>query len=586
MKQLLAIGCLVAATGFAGASDVASQAVHGISVKCFSENGEWMVCETDMEKSLVVFNLVTGQKWEYIWNGQDLGTTYDMPLTTGVSNDGTVVGEVNNVPSYWRNGKWTPLSGPKGSGAAVVGAITPDGSVIVGGFSDVSFSFEDHQMTYPCYWERQPNGTFGEPVFLPNPGRDIFGLSPQYLHATSISADGKTIGATMRSGQGFHHFPFSYTRNEDGTWNCLPLGVELIVPPGVEIPKYPGEYHGPMNPNYEEYMTSDELNAFYAAGYKFIDDLYAQGITDETEITILELQFALEFMSEEERAEYEPLLRAFLDAYVPWYEAYEAYMAFIESIDSTGVYFQFNNVYVSPDGKYVYATGSGTGSRNNTFAPVRFDARTGEATTYSLSRDTRISCITADYSVLCVDNNSNSGIAYIYPAGSTDPVSLNDFVQANCTPAVYDWMRANLYVNFVTGLTSAGDPIISEGWSQGKPVATPDMTLLGFGVDTELWYPAPDKNSFVSTFVINTGLNQSGVEGVAADTGAEISLTGGGEIRTTGDIVSIAVYDMAGLKVFETLNPSTTVATGLPSGLYIVRALRASGEALTLKAAF
>ncbi|MBD5369910.1 MAG: T9SS type A sorting domain-containing protein [Bacteroides sp.] len=53
-----------------------------------------------------------------------------------------------------------------------------------------------------------------------------------------------------------------------------------------------------------------------------------------------------------------------------------------------------------------------------------------------------------------------------------------------------------------------------------------------------------------------------------------------------GDVTSLTVSDMAGKTVFSAVPVSDTVVTGLPGGLYLVRAVTASGATIVCKTAF
>lgn len=560
-------------------SSVPSQELSGEGIWAISPNGVWMVSEMSVDNCMAIRNLQTGQAWGYIHDGTDFGDRWDLAITRGVANDGTVVGEYNNCPSYWtpETRKWTRLKGvvadSNGTIIAIVGGITPDGSMIVGSIGKGAGMMDDGQMTYPCAWYRQSDGSYGEPVWLPNPGKDLFGMSPQYVNATSVSNDGKTIGVLMRSGQGFHHFPYVMQQGDDGEWTVKMLGYELLNPTGMTIPKFPGEYWGPGMPNFELYMTADELAALYAAGPAWIDSLYAQGITDEEEIAYLELEWAMNFMSEAEKARYEPVLRDFLDQFPAWQKAFHEWEAFLERFDRNAIEFLYNRVIVSPDGKYVYAVGD--------YAPVRFDAATGEATRYSGRGN--VTCVTDDYSVLTM--TSADGIAYIYPQNSTRPVSFLDYWKDD--EKIYTWMEEHMYKECVTGVTSTGAYQLEDRWCMGRPIATPDMSLFGFACSSEYWYPEPADGSFISTFLINPEMPEK-EDGVTTALTPEASLTvlADGHIDIQGEFGVVEIFDLSGMSVFRKTNVSGEISTGLGSGIYIVKATSADGECVTQKVRF
>lgn len=596
MKKILLFGISLLAFASAGAqSEIPTQYLSGEGIKSISSNGKWMVSEMSVDNCIAIRNLETGKAWGYICEGGDFDDRWDMAITRGVADDGTVVGEYNNIPAYWRDGEWIHLNGcvadQFGNVTAIVGGITPDGSVIVGSIGKGGSMYDevDSQMTFPCLWYRQDDGTYGDPVWLPNPGKDYFGQVPQYLNATSISDDGKTVGALMRSGMGFHHFAFAYHMDDSGEWQYSMIGESLINPRNIPISPYPGEYHGPNYPNYEEYMTPQQLAAFFQAGNAWIDDLYRQGITDENEIALLELEFAMEFMSPDRRAEYEPLLRDFLAQYPAWQKAFDAYLDFLDKLDSQAAAFLYNNVWTSPDGKYVFASATREGGMGG-YAPVRYDVATGDIVIYNHTRSVIISGVGDDYSVLAKDYNSNDGIAYIFPEGGISPVSFLDYWKNN--EKVYFWMEENMFRDVVVSITAGGAYNTEQKWCMGRPVATPDLSLFGFACSSEYWYPAPADNSFVSTFLINPLMPEkedngdSGIDEIGSECPVSVSILAGGIVALDGNILSLDIYDLAGTRIFHASNPEGNVATGISSGAYIITAVSANGEYITKKAIF
>lgn len=573
-------------------SSVPSQVFYGEAIHAFSENGVWMVSTLDSDRSQLIRNLETGKTWKYTWAGGDFDENY--PESIGphaVSNDGVVVGEVSDVPSYWTNGEWHQLKGwlrnSYGQVTAIVGGITADGSMIVGGMGRGSSPFDEdgRQMTYPCVWHRQVDGSYGDPEWLPVPGRDFFGLIPQYLHCTDVSADGSTIGAIMRCWNGFWNQPYSYTRDEKGEWVCRELGYELINPTGMEIMTFPGEYDGPSYPNYELFMTEEQLHYFYwVAGPEWISDLYDKGITDEMEIAILELSFAREFMDEDRREEYDRLLQPFLDEYVPWWEKYSVYEQFLETLGNSGVDFLYNNVFVSPDGKYVVSPATG----NRGTYPVRFDAHTGEYVVYE-SRGITPTVICDDYSVIAMQPDYDKDMyrnAYIYPGLSTKAVAITDFWKQQGMMENYDWMEENMYRSVVVSLTASGAEQYDDRWCVGIPMATPDMTLMAFGCSQLYWeVPASSKGIFVN-HLLNTGYDISAVESIEADASRSLlTATGRGTFVALEAIENLSIYDLAGTLVFSASDiPAGIISTALSGGVYIIRAITPDGHQSSLKA--
>ena len=572
-------------------SSIPSQVFFGEAIHSFSENGKWMVSTLDSERSQIIRNLETGQTWKYNWTGGDFDESY--PESIGphaVSNDGVVVGEVSDIPSFWVNGEWHNLNGwlrnSSGLVTAIVGGITSDGSMIAGGMGHGSSPFDEdgRQMTYPCVWYRQADGTYGDPEWLPVPGKDFFGLVPQYIHITDLSADGSTLGAIMRCGSGFWNQPYSYTRDENGEWVCRELGYELINPTNMEILKFPGEYYGPDSPNYELYMTPDQLYDFYwISGPEWIADLYAQGITDEMEIGLLELSYAMEFMDEDMREEYKKYLDRFLDAYVPWWEKYSVYEQFLEKLGNSGVDFLYNNVFVSPDGKYIVSPATG----NRGTYPVRFDARTGEYVEYE-SRGITPTVICDDYSIMAMQPDYDRDMysnAYIYPGLSTKAVAITDFWKQQGMMENYKWMEDHMYQSVVVSFTASGGEIFDDRWCVGRPGATSDMTLMAFACSQVYWeVPASTKGIFAN-HLLNTGYDVSNVQEIEADLKqTTLKAVGNGNLLASAPLSDLRIYNLAGTLLFSVSDVEAgLISTGLSGGIHIVRAFVSDGTPITLK---
>lgn len=554
----------MAASGATGArqapSPVATQLFLGECIHSFSANGEWAVSELDVAGSMRIHNLLTGDSWTYMGSGD--GDGYDLATGRDVSDDGTVTAEVDGVPSYWKNGKWTPLPGARGGISAVVGGITPDGSVIAGSMSSGQ-SFR----TNPCIWRRQADGTYGNPEWLPQPSS---GGGAQYINTTGISDDGRTVAVSLRSGSGFNNYPCVYKLGDDGKWTFRQFNASLMGEDDV-MPVSPGSYRGPQAPNYEDYMTPEQLDEFFTAtGYAWLDDLYAQGMNDD-EVFVEGILYAAEFMSAANKLRYLPLARAFADAYLPWAKAMAEYQAALDAIADKIIDFEFNNVFISPDGKYLYSTAYRTIINDindpeygtvKKHAPVRFDTATGETVIYPWDYDALICCVTGDYSVLAWDYDMDAHLyrpAYIFPGLSTDAYEIQDYwLDYMGNEAAYEWFEQTLYQEVLIGFTASGAYRWDDAWSVGKPVATPDMSLWCYGTSTLYWSVPPSVDLILASFVFNPADFDEDHNG---ESGIEASVEDGtlpGELE---------IYTLSGIK-------SGNSTQGLQPGIYVVK----SGE--------
>lgn len=596
MKHLLPFGFALLATAvMAKPSEIESQELTGIEISSISDNGQWVVGDLG-EGSLRILKLATGEKWDYVWDGSDESITYTTSSNRCVSDNGIVAGEVWNIPSYWENGKWTNLKGwirdNQGYVAAYVGAITPDGSMIVGGLGKGGSMYDegDSQMTYPCIWYRQDDGTYGDPVFLPGPEKDLFGRVPQYLHCHAVSTDGKTIAAMMRTGSGYTNIPCAFTLGEDGEWTYVELGMQIINPKNIELYPYPGDYEGSNVLDYEKYMTEAQMAQWEDQYDRWYNEQLKAGYSEEMIETYLACRDVMEFMSGTKLLEYQKLFKEYDETYGKWLIELEKYNKSLDELLLTGQDFEFNNIFMSPDGKYVYS--SAKPAATDIFTPVRLEVTTGQDLMYPNSYKILVSSITADYSVLGRAYDPDDAMpvmGYIFPQGEPTPISIVDFFSSQLNLEPYDWMEEFMYRQVVASLTASGDEVLDDKWCIGKPVATPDMSLIGFANVTAYWEPEP-KYPY-TTFLLNTGFDvegsgTDGIDEVATPQGASIGIINGGRISISGEVASMVVYDLSGKTVYAASNPSGVVATGLPAGVYVVRAEATNGEVITEKAAF
>lgn len=599
MKKLFVTALAVAAAGAfslpaqeSAPSTVKSQVFPGEYVQSFSANGKWMVSEADGGSGIIIRNLETGETWPYINDGTETGMTFEKGYGICISDDGVAIAERQGIPCYWQKGRWTNLPGTGLGAAAIVGAITPDGSVIVGGLSNQS-SF----WTKPVVWYRLETGAYSEPEYLPNPVRNSLGNGSMYVQCNSVSFDGKTVGVTYTSGNGFYHLPYVYIKNDDGTWTNKALGDNLFNPRG-SMPTPPADYRGSF-PNYENYMTPEQIDEFYKASEAWAKDLYEQGLIED-EITVAQFSFAMEFMDEDQRQKYLPELNAFLARVTPWLEQWKEYLKEMADFEENSIDFLFNNVFVSPDGKYVYATGYRSVLVDPTdpeygmvdfHGPVRFDVATGESTVYGFDEDVVITGVLADYSVLAQEYDLDPYFyreAYIYPGLSTEGITISEYFRQEGNEDAYLWLEDHL-LQEVPVADANWNITYDDRWCMGKPIATPDMSLIAFGTSTWYWTMLPDEDAVFFTYLLNPAeeySNDMDSVGSVTENAESVCVLAGSRIEVKGDVASLNVYDLSGARVFSVANPGEVTETGLQPGIYILTATLRDGNRITLKATF
>lgn len=596
MKHLLPLGLtLLSTAALAAPSNVPSQIFEGEYLTSVSDNGEWVVGTTDIGTGIVIRNLVTNKVWAYAPSGSVESLGYIAGSDRAVSDNGVVVGELNDQPMFWVNGQWNPLPVLSKTGSAFVGSITPDGSMIVGGVGVVGFGIEEVQMIYPCIWNRTEDGTYSDPVMLPYPEKDFMGTTPQYLYGISVSPDGKVIGASMTSSYGAHHVPYVYTLGDDGNWTYKDLGMSLINPEGRVFPKYPGDYSGPMRPNWEEYLTEQEKNRFFSEFPAWAAKQEQAGYTDE-EIELLQLEYVGTFMSGTRKQEYTKLINEYFEAYYAWLKEYSDFEGMLATVLMEGRDFMMNNVRLSPDGKYLYATGTrivdiDPNNPDNPFteekAPVKFDIATGEYELFSPEYNVLISSISNNYDILGRHYELDGDLpvmAYIYPDSSFTALDFPEYFLSIGDDNAFNWLEENTLKEVIVDVNQFGQYITDDRFSLGKPMCTPNMSLLFFTTST--WYWTEDTGAHYVTYMINTGLDLTEVESVETTPECTVKAMRGGNIEIKGDVKSVAVYDLSGAVVFSANAPQGVVSTGLSQGVYVIRAIGANGNVISEKALF
>lgn len=175
-------------------------------------------------------------------------------------------------------------------------AITGDGTRIVGWVSNPNmnegdmYSEDGVTMYVPMYVELNQDGTLGEVKLLPYPEKDWLGKTPQYITASYISNDGKTILGQLVDNSGMCIYPVLFTEGNDGEWSYSLPTASLINPNELPLPEDPGEFT--LWPPEEKDYMSEEAYAKYQEAYDawvlsgYEEDLYHEIATYMTEAEI------------------------------------------------------------------------------------------------------------------------------------------------------------------------------------------------------------------------------------------------------------------------------------------------------------
>lgn len=576
-KTLLFLAAAAAATPAFGAIK-APVIYDNATVQFISANGQYAVSE--IYGTLVVYNLKDNSEKAY---EADDTHYYGVGHGRCMTADGNII--IGNTTeacdaAYCEAGEWKQLNVPDPEMTNLANAVTPDGKRICGTIGNHQMTIsEDVLMEAPVYWDRQEDGTYGECHLLPYPEKDLFGETPQYVTAINLSDDGKVIVGQVTDCSGAMLYPIVYTQADNGEWSYSLPTKDLFNPDNLPAAKKPGD--GPMRPSEEQFMTEVEIAAYQEALQAYYDSGYNQELYPNY----------ADYMTDEEKA-------AFNEAYAAWQteqaarqEQSDAWYAYFDQVLATSPSFVFNNIMVSPDGKTIASTLIETKENDDplswpqfyeVYIPATIDIATGALTKHESEKSIIVSCIAADGTIMAATElGSVPSEGFIIKDGTI--TTLTDYLNA-ISPEYGVWLKENMTHEVMTDYVYDEDledyvEVYEEVTFTGIPVATPDMKVLAF------WNDCPwDMMGFAQSVVIDL-TEEAGISAAEADSDTNIALDADGNLAVGADVVSVAVYDLAGAMVASAENPAGTVALGLNSGVYVVKAVRADGSTAVAKVA-
>lgn len=583
-----------------------------------SKSGEYAV--SNMLNSMVTIVNTKDNTFTVFYDDDEVHQTYYltneyMPgFGTCVANDGSVVGNAVLYDVDWELEEYTQTDHAVvfTAGGEIVKlpvfneeypntahSITPDGSMICGSIGSAPWDLETTSiMQLPVVWYRQDDGTYSEPEILPHPETDYLGATPQYVTALCMSEDGNTVAGLVTAGSGWVMYPIVYQRDAEGQWSyTLPHPELYYTHPEVEIPENPGDY-----PDLEDYMTQEEIDAYNQAMQDWID----AGGDDWANYPYLE-----NYATEEELAAY----NAAVDQ---WWIDTEAYGAAVEQATEGAITFVFNNMALSPDGKYMGVTAEASngggimwkpGLKSPKHNPAKnlkkkaegeeepgmellvntpfvFDIEADTYQMYDSEAGMQVNCAGKDGKFL-----GYSGSAYMPESIEPcvlDPengvVRLIDYV-AGDYPEISQWMNDNMTH---TVLTYEYDvdleqyvEVEKECTLVGIPFCSPDFSVITTYVDN-LWDysdEAPYYYGYIFKFPEWTGVGELNIAAPAS-----MAAQRGGIVKVS-DTALVEVFTMDGTCVFRTRGQGS-INTGLGKGIYVVRATFADGASKLVKTSF
>ncbi|MCF0218425.1 MAG: T9SS type A sorting domain-containing protein [Muribaculaceae bacterium] len=569
-KTLLTLAaCLLgaASTVALNPSTVNNQLIYHLS-----PDGNWAGAEDFYAGTVSAYNIVTGQTWtQEIKNEAE---QLHLGVGNSVSNYGTILysRSMDCADAYYaKKGVQYKLPKPKGFTCAWANGITGDESVIVGagGYSMYNSEVSLEPQVFPLVWRLQSDGTYGEPEMLEYPMKDYQGLVPQTVCVDCISGDGRTISGQIVACDGMLCQNVVWTCDDQGKWSYYILGEELYHPEGMEYPgpapvgHYPSEtdymdadkkaeylaelayysdhwMEGYPCPNYEDYMTADQIAAYEAACYAY----QFEGNPTQQEIDQQE--------------------------WLDWAAKNDAFFSAVPTFD-------MNSCMLSDNGVFFATANLKDG----------FDGTSCDAYLFNLPLNTydvkKKGVVYPD----AVGNNGTVVAHEITPWGAVPPVEkiyiakadggfelLQDYMNEN-HPAIYDWMKANVVQDFkgeaYNPETGEDEPYeIKDVWFIGRPRINADETVITTWIEN-IWNPT-DNDYYISQVMPLPGF--VGIENITNDiaNGMSVSMDRNGLITINGEASALNVYDLNGRLVLNVQNPGATVKTDLTNGSYIIKA--------------
>ena len=543
MKKLLLIGSGLMVAAAATADVPAPETLGEFYSTKIASSGKVIASQGD--EVCAYYNTDTKDifDYEFFYLGNGNCFSADGKILVGVTNDVT--------PVYIVDGVMQDLSKltEQYPGLSFDG-VTPDGTRIVGIATNPSTE-PNETMYVPIYCDINSDGTLGEIQFLPYPKKDFTGRDIQRAKAIYISDDGKTIAGQIVDYSGNSLYPIIYTCNDDNKWSYTLPTQNLINPNKRPIPECPAEFNEPM-PQYEDYMTEDEIAAYYAA----VNAWYETFEGDFPEVG--------SFMTPEEAAAYNAAAEAYNEKVYAYNDAYNEYSEKLNEILDESLFFAQNQYAMTTDGKTLVLNAAIQGEDDPMlwfpvmdYPAYTLDIATGELKeitplengTYPLVRQ-----VLSDGTIIAtVPAGSYPPTTYVVAPGSNEFTPFIDyFATKNATGA--EWLKKNFTKTVAEEVynfeTDEFDLVTYEMIFDGLVNVSDDWSVVSGGTMAYLYSNAYTYESYI----------------IYGSTG------GVGSVSADAQVVSKIFYNLNGIEVKE---PST--------GLYIERTTFSDGTSVATK---
>lgn len=417
-------------------------------------------------------------------------------------------------------------------------------------------------MSYlPFYCDINPaTGEVSEPVILPTPKKDFFGIVPQYCTATFISDDGKTILGQVIDNSGYFIYPIVYQEDNNGNWDYTLPSEKLFNPDKLDLPVWPKpEMRAPQA---ENFINNPELKALFL---KMLEDNQNNPYDNPDPYRLLNPYTAGSdaLMTKDE-----------YDAYVEALIEYEKYE--VEYQTKINEYYEQFSIFISKSPHFLQSSMAmnsvGTMIAQTQIItklsgiqpveyliPMVFNLMDGS---YKKLGDDfselQITQILPDGTLIAVSPKPGPATpdltpqhSYVCPPDGDSFILFEDYIKES-NPDVYSWMQEFLFHKIPIGYNEEQDIIEKPMTVTGLVAVSDDFTTISAGVDAWEWVN-DNEDGWVTYFITGMTPPSAGIKEIQSD------------FPSKG---LYKVYNTSGVNILTTKEASEVEK--LPKGIYII----------------
>lgn len=571
-KSLLLATSALALSALSASAFVVPTVYEANQIMKVSPDGRYAMSE--VYGTAIIYDFVENKSYTYEADETGAGPYYSAGLGNCISNNGIVLMATSSLcdAAYWDNGqiKNMPVTGATGVNNLANG-ITPDGARACGSLGVHEMGFDDATMLVPVIWDRLADGSYGDYVLLPRPEKDFFDRVPQYITANAISRDGKVVVGQVVDCSGMYITPIVYTEGADGKWSYALPAKQFFNPDNIELPVDPGE--APASPNATDFMTEEQKEAYEAAYDAWVGSGYAG-----------EMPNAEDYLSPEALAEYAKAKEEYEAKLAEWAPLSDAWFEAFYAIVQTSVRFEFNNIFISSDGKHLVTSAitevedpeSWMGF-STLYVPWDFNLADATITKYVGEESLKVTDV-ADNGIILASNGPGSlpTTSYILQNGEVKTIAA---YLTSLSPELATWIKDNMTQVVEEYDFDTEEFVDVEYVFTGLPFATPDMSTLFLTTDTP-W------NYAIGFITYKFDLSEyGGVAAITPSVAAKVAFDAAGNLCLGEGVVRLDVYNLSGACVLSAANPASTIACDLQKGIYLVKTTAADGTVAVAKLA-